>query len=75
MGIPLADDSRVNVCNRPLLTFPEFHSVNHHRDPMRDLLIKAVECFLPDQLRDDLTFRLVRHRVLVVKPRTVREVL
>ena len=70
MGVPLADDRGVDVHDFPF----HLHPVDRHRDPVRYLLIQAVERLLPDQFCHDLTFRLVRDRIFIIKLRSVREI-
>ena len=73
MGITLADDRRVDI--HDILSLTVFHSLDGDCDTMRDLLIQGMKCFLTDKLRNDLTLRLIRDRIHIIKHRSFRQIL
>ena len=57
-----------------MLTLSLPHLLDGYSDTMRDLLIQRMQCFLTDDLRNNLSLWLIGYRIFVVKHRTIRHI-
>ena len=63
MGIPLADDRRIDIDDMLL----KFHPFDRHCDAVGNFLFQTAQRLFPDHLCNDLTLRLVCDRIFIVE--------
>ena len=71
MGIPLANNRRVDIHHRSVRSLP--HPVDRHSDAVRYLFFQTAQRFFPDHLCHDLTLRLIGDRIIIKIFRTIRQ--